>query len=89
MNPLAPLASLLVAAVADHLRKHPELLQEAASAVAAAVVAELPKLVDQLTDLTPWQLDDDVIDKVARAVAKQIASIIPGFGGLLGGFTGH
>jgi uncharacterized protein YigA (DUF484 family) len=82
------IAKLIVSAVFDYLRKNPEVLRDFAQSIAEEVIEALPKIVDQMTNLTPWQLDDQMIDKLAKAVVNRI----PGMGSIiggLGGFTGR
>ena len=91
------LANALVSALADYLRKHPELISQAlawarehvfpdlAASVAKAVVAELPNAVDKLTDAVPGQWDDKVLDGLALKTAQAVLKLLVPSGDKLGG----
>ncbi|MEC4856734.1 hypothetical protein R2325_14090 [Mycobacteroides chelonae] len=42
-------------------------------------IDKLPKIVDQVTDLTPWTLDDTVLDSLASRIARMLPDLVSKF----------
>lgn len=42
-------------------------------------IEKLPKIVDQVTDLTPWKFDDTVLDSLASRIAKMLPDLVSRF----------
>lgn len=82
----AKIAALLVAAVFDYLRKHPEIVDGAIDRitdVVARVVGErleriVPELVDAITDAIPGTLDDRLFDGLAAKLVPAVDAAMRG-----------
>ncbi|KRQ24067.1 hypothetical protein R2360_00350 [Mycobacteroides chelonae] len=42
-------------------------------------IDKVPKIVDQVTDLTPWTLDDKVLDNLASRIARMLPDLVSKF----------
>ncbi|SIF33659.1 Uncharacterised protein [Mycobacteroides abscessus subsp. abscessus] len=84
MKPIVKwLIKTAIEAIREYFHEHPEVGDEAAAAVAMKIGSALPKFVDSLTNLTPWQWDDKALDGLAERVAKllpELARQFLGFG---------
>lgn len=92
LNSLAKLlAKALIQEAGEYLTEHPEIINQAAQAVADKVIDALPSLVDKATDVTPWQWDDQLIDGFVAKLAPTLANLLAGklnLGNIIGGFLG-
>ncbi|MDO3312408.1 Uncharacterised protein [Mycobacteroides abscessus subsp. abscessus] len=80
MKPIVKwLIKTAIEATREYFHEHPEVVDEAADAVATRIAAGLPKLVDSLTNLTPWQWDDKALDGLAERVAKLLPELVRQF----------
>lgn len=42
-------------------------------------IEKLPKIIEQVTDLTPWKFDDKVLDSLAARIAKMLPDLVRQF----------
>lgn len=78
------LFGVAVEAAREYLREHPDVADEAAEAVATKIGSALPKLVDSLTNATPWKWDDQALDGLAERVARLLPALVREFLGFRG-----
>jgi hypothetical protein len=85
---LASLVPILGKAIFNHAvewLKNPENrddIEAATGFVRERLADSLPKVVDKATDLIPGQLDDQVLDGLARRLAPMLAGHLPDLGAL-------
>lgn len=73
------LVPVALEAVQGYLKKNPELLDQFGEIVTAKLVEALPKVIDNMTNFTPWKIDDVVLDGLAQRVANLLPSFLPDF----------
>ncbi|ANA97691.1 TPA_asm: hypothetical protein PROPHIMCPROF_74 [Mycobacterium phage McProf] len=73
------LVPVVLDAVQDYLKKNPELLDQFGEIITAKLVAALPRVIDNLTNITPWKIDDVVLDSLAKRIVNLLPSFLPDF----------
>ncbi|ORA55171.1 hypothetical protein [Mycobacteroides franklinii] len=80
MKPIVKwLFNTAIEAAHEYLDEHPELGEQVAETIATKVVDALPRLVNNLTNITPWQWDDKALDGLAERVAKLLPALVRQF----------
>lgn len=73
------LVPVVLDAVQDYLKKNPELLDQFGEIITVKLVAALPRVIDNLTNITPWKIDDVVLDSLAKRIVNLLPSFLPDF----------
>ncbi|DAZ90162.1 Uncharacterised protein [Mycobacteroides abscessus subsp. bolletii] len=73
------LVPVVLEATQEYLKKNPGLLDQLGEITTAKLVEALPKVIDNLTNVTPWKIDDVVLDSLAKRIANLLPSFLPDF----------
>lgn len=73
------LVPVVLDAVQDYLKNNPELLDQFGEIITAKLVAALPRVIDNLTNITSWKIDDVVLDSLAKRIVNLLPSFLPDF----------
>ncbi|DAZ90259.1 hypothetical protein [Mycobacteroides abscessus] len=86
MNPRSlgkSIVTVALEAAQEYFEERPELLDKLADRFAdiltAKIAAALPKIIDNMTNVTPWKIDDVVLDGLAQRLANLLPSFLPDF----------
>ncbi|DAZ89961.1 Uncharacterised protein [Mycobacteroides abscessus subsp. abscessus] len=73
------LVPVVLEAGQEYLDKNPQLLDQFGEIVTAKLIEALPKVIDNLTNITPWKIDDAVLDSLAKRIVNLLPSFLPDF----------